>query len=174
MTQDGGITHAAMAAPASTPNAKTATPVITRAGVRDVKVLCVARRCSAMGTRQRSPTPAPCEARFVPAVVGGRFWPGGTIFILRRSCGADAVRRSTCGHPEARPRLGDRAATQYLLNRYRPGFPLSIVASVARVSQPVASPKPATILRLRAWPTPTPKRPCFADRRGAEQTTCGI
>jgi hypothetical protein len=70
---EGGMSHAAMPAPASTPNAKTATPVITRAGVRDVKDLCVARRCSAMGTRQRSPTPAQREARFVPAVIGGRF-----------------------------------------------------------------------------------------------------
>jgi hypothetical protein len=48
------MSHAAMPAPASTPNAKTAIPIITRAGVRDVKVLCVARICSAMGTRQRS------------------------------------------------------------------------------------------------------------------------
>jgi hypothetical protein len=63
------MSHAAMPAPASTPNAKTAIPIITRAGVRDVKVLCVARICSAMGTRQRSrplrnaqaPRRAPCN-----------------------------------------------------------------------------------------------------------------
>jgi hypothetical protein len=65
------MSHAAIPAPASTPNAKTAMRVITRAGVRDV-VLCGARSCSAIGTRQRSPTPAQGEARFVPAAIGGR------------------------------------------------------------------------------------------------------
>jgi hypothetical protein len=60
------MSHAAMPAPASTPNAKTAMPVTTRAGVSDAKVVCVGRRCSAMGTRQRSPAPAQCDASFVP------------------------------------------------------------------------------------------------------------
>jgi hypothetical protein len=48
---EGGRSHAAKPAPASRPNAKTATPVITWPGVRDAKVQCVARRGSAMGTR---------------------------------------------------------------------------------------------------------------------------
>src|SRR3984957_4860177 len=62
---EGGMSHAAKPAPASRPNAKTATPVITRPGVRDAKVLCVARRGSVMGTHQ-APTPAQRKARFVP------------------------------------------------------------------------------------------------------------
>jgi hypothetical protein len=51
---EGGKSHAAKPAPASMPNAKTVTPAITQTGVRDAKALCVARRGSAMGTRQRS------------------------------------------------------------------------------------------------------------------------
>jgi hypothetical protein len=43
-----------MPAPASMPNAKTATAAITRAGVRVRKDLSFAQGCSAMGTRQRS------------------------------------------------------------------------------------------------------------------------
>jgi hypothetical protein len=54
---EGGMSHAAKPAPASRPNAKTATPVITRPGVRDARVQCVARRGSAMGTRQKVPRP---------------------------------------------------------------------------------------------------------------------
>jgi hypothetical protein len=49
---EGGMSHAAKPAPASTPNAKTAAPVITWTGVRDAKV---ARRRSAMGMCQRQP-----------------------------------------------------------------------------------------------------------------------
>jgi hypothetical protein len=57
-THEGGTSHAAKPAPASRPDAKTAMPVITRPGVSDARVLRVARRGSAMGTHQRSPTPA--------------------------------------------------------------------------------------------------------------------
>ena len=66
---EGGMSHAAMPAPVSMPNAKTATAAITRAGVRVIKVLSFVQGCSAMGTGQRSPASTQSEARFMPPAI---------------------------------------------------------------------------------------------------------